>query len=282
MAVEYSRSVLDALRAEVVDGFHKLQKGGLEVGGVLFGKRSGGTVRVLAWRALACEHAAGPGFILSERDEEALRRLVDSAAGDPELADMEAVGWYHSHTRSGLALTAEDVRIWDRHFPETWQVALVLRAEKLKPMRAGFFCRGEDGVARPGPSPLEFEVEAIPKPRRAAKPAPVSAPRGQTAAPPPAVAMRRTTSRLSWFLFALAWSIAAISLAYALRDHWLPKPSPREAPSAAPAAAPADPDKERLRREIEALRAELDRANERNSELAAKLAAPAKRARKRK
>ncbi|MFB3776779.1 MAG: Mov34/MPN/PAD-1 family protein [Bryobacteraceae bacterium] len=282
VAVEYSRTLLDTLRAEVVDGFHKLQRGGLEVGGVLFGKRSGGTVRILAWRPLASEHAAGPGFVLSEKDDEALRRLVDSAAADPELAGLEAVGWYHSHTRSGLILSAEDVGIWDRHFPEAWQIALVLHPEKLKPTRAGFFCRGEDGVARPGPSPLEFDVEAIPKPRKAPRPAPVAAPREPTAEPPPAIAARRPPGRLSWFFFALAWCVAAISLAYALRDYWLPKPPAQEPPPVIPAAAPADPDKERMMREIEALRAELDRANKRASELEARLAGPARPTKKRK
>lgn len=280
VTIEYSRAALDALRVEAVDGLHKLQRGGLEIGGVLFGKRSGTTVRILASRPLACEHAAGPGFVLSEKDEEALRRLADSAAADPELAGMQAVGWYHSHTRSGLMLSAEDVGLWDRRFPEPWQVALVLRPEKLGPTKAGFFCRGEDGVARAGPSPLEFEVEAVPRPKRAVQPAPVR-PTGEKSAPPDPgiVPGRRTTSRLSWFLFALAWSIAAVSLAYAFRDHWLPKPPALEA---RPAAAPADPEKERMEREIEQLRAELERATRRNSELEAALAAPVKRKKKRK
>jgi proteasome lid subunit RPN8/RPN11 len=282
LVVEYSRAVLEALRKEVVEAFHKLARGGLEVGGVLFGKRSGNTMRILASRPLACEHATGPGFALSERDEAALRQLAESAATDPDLAGMAAVGWYHSHTRSGLFLSEEDVGIWNRHFPEPWQAALVLHPEKMKPTRAAFFFREAGGAARTDPGQLEFEVEPLRRQRTAAQPTPERAPQEDVAAPPPPFVAPRTTGRLSWFLFALAWCIAAGSLAYALRDYWLPKPPAPATPPVKQAAPPIDPEKERMVREIEQLRADLDREIKLNSELQEEIAAPKKSPKKRK
>jgi proteasome lid subunit RPN8/RPN11 len=266
LAVEYSRATLESLRTEVVDGFHKLPRGGLEVGGVLFGQRSGNVVRILTSRPLACEHAAGPSFVLSEKDEAALRQLAESAATDPLLAGMTAVGWFHSHTRSGISLSQEDVGIWNRHFPEPWQVALVLHPEKLKPTRAGLFFREAGVVARGESSHLEFEVEPSRKVRKAMPRAPERVPQEDIAAPQPQVATSRTPGRLSWFLFALAWCIAAVSLAFAFRDQWLAKPP---AAASKEVAAPIDPERERMAREIETLRSDLEREANRNRELEA-------------
>ncbi len=66
--IEYSRAVMEQLRLDAVDGFHRLAHGGVEIGGVLFGVRDAGAVKILAHRALDCEYAYGPSFTLSEND----------------------------------------------------------------------------------------------------------------------------------------------------------------------------------------------------------------------
>jgi proteasome lid subunit RPN8/RPN11 len=228
LAIEYSPEAMEAVRAAVVDGFYKLPRGGLEVGGILFGQRDSASVRILASRPLACEHAAGPSFVLSEGDESALRQALESAASDPDLAGMAPVGWYHSHTRSGIFLSDQDQGIYDRYFPEPWQVALVLRPEKMKPTRAGFFFREEGGTVRRDSSYLEFQLEPPVKERKARPQRPEGAARPSVPEPEPApMIVPRSGGRVSWLLFALAWCVAAASLAYALRDHWLPKPPVR-------------------------------------------------------
>jgi proteasome lid subunit RPN8/RPN11 len=228
LEIEYSSAAMEAVRAAVVDGFYKLPRGGLEVGGVLFGQRTGDSVRILASRPLACEHATGPSFVLSENDESALAKLIESAAADPELAEMVPVGWYHSHTRSGVFLSDQDLALYDRHFPEPWQVSLVLHPEKMKPTRAGFFFREEGGVVHRDHSYREFELEPPARPRRTLGPRPVETPGPEAVGPEPtAVIPARSAGRLPWFLFAIAWCVAAASLAFALRDYWLPKPPVR-------------------------------------------------------
>ncbi len=272
VVVEYSRGVLDTLRKEAVEGLHKIPRGGLEIGGVLFGKRSGSTVRILASRAVACEHAAGPAFMLSEKDEAALRQLAESAGTDGALAGMIAVGWYHSHTRSGIALTSEDVGLWDRHFPEPWQVALVLHPQKLKPTRAGYFVREGNGHLRTESSYLEFELEPSRWQRESPRPRPTSPKQDETSGAEPEdkldAATIRTSGRVPWLLFALAWCIAAVSLAYALRDYWMPKK-----PSSADQLPVRDPVREQMATEIQKLRSELVRQIQRNQDLEAEMSA---------
>jgi proteasome lid subunit RPN8/RPN11 len=224
--VEYAGNAMEAVRAEVVEGFYRLARGGLEVGGVLFGERQGDSVRILASRPLVCEHAFGPSFVLSEKDMAALNQLLLAATSDPGLKGLTPVGWYHSHTRSEILLSAQDQAIFDQFFPEPWQVSLVLSPHKLKPTRARFFYRGAgremDAVRAGGELTLE------PLLRRRKPPAarlPVETP-AEAVPPMPPPAPRRW-SRLPWSLFALAWCVAFAAGGFALRDYWWPgEPAP--------------------------------------------------------
>ena len=188
--IEYSLQVLEELRAYAVDGYNKIPHGGIEVGALLLGSVSGSTIRISEWRAIECEHARGPGFVLSERDLNGLAQLLETTAADPLLREMTPVGWFHTHTRTALFLSDEDIAIHDRFFLAPSQFALVLRMSKTQPVQAGFFIRGADGSMDGSASPLVFEVPPNPAllmrpPRKtAASVRPVAAP----APAPPVVA----------------------------------------------------------------------------------------------
>src|SRR5262245_50122928 len=123
LVIDYSRRVLDEIRAETVAGLNSLRHGGVEVGGVLFGVQDGDRIQIIAWRALPCEYANGPNFHLSQRDEDALETLIAGSQADPDLSGLEPVGWYHSHTRTGVLLSESDMAVYHRHFPKSWQIA---------------------------------------------------------------------------------------------------------------------------------------------------------------
>jgi proteasome lid subunit RPN8/RPN11 len=131
--------------ADVATGFRQFPHGGMAVGGVLFGEGDRHLVRVLATRPMPCEHSAGPSFTLSENDHADLESVLSAAREDPEIAGMIPVGWFHSHTRSGLTLTPSDLVIHERHFPEAWQIAMVVRPEDDGPTQAAIFVRQDDG-----------------------------------------------------------------------------------------------------------------------------------------
>jgi proteasome lid subunit RPN8/RPN11 len=272
LAIEFSREAMETVRAAVVDGFYKLARGGLEVGGVLFGQRSGDSVRILASRPIACEHAFGPSFVLSENDEAGLRTLLESATSDPELKGLVPAGWYHSHTRSEISLSDRDLEVHNRHFREPWQVALVVRPEKMRPARARFFLREPGGSVTPDSSHGEFLVAPLPKQRRAEPAAAAKqAPTGTIQAAAPA----GRSSRLPWFLFTVAL-IAAIALAaYAFRGYWLPRPpAPLKPP---PEMVEAVRERDKLAGELEKLKADFEQQIQRNRELEAEVEALKKR-----
>ena len=100
ITIEYSLIVIEEIRHAVAEGFQRLSRGGIEVGGILYGTRDGRTVRVMAMRPIACEHARGPSFLLSDKDRMALNQQLTEDAEDPHLEGLISVGWFLSHTRS--------------------------------------------------------------------------------------------------------------------------------------------------------------------------------------
>ncbi len=154
--IEYSLVVIEEIRHEVAEGFQKLSRGGVEVGGILYGERDGRTIRILAMRPIACEHARGPAFLLSDTDKQILEEQLEHELEDPRLADMICLGWFSSHTRSEIVLSDSDLENYEKYFGAPWQVTLVIRPGRGGSMRAGFFVREHDGTVRGDSSYLEF------------------------------------------------------------------------------------------------------------------------------
>src|ERR1700680_892238 len=92
ITIEYSLIVIEEIRHAVAEGFQRLSRGGIEVGGILYGSREGHTVRVLAMRPIACEHARGPAFLLSDKDRKGLNDQISADASDPHLEGLTRVG----------------------------------------------------------------------------------------------------------------------------------------------------------------------------------------------
>jgi proteasome lid subunit RPN8/RPN11 len=171
LVVTYSREVFDDIRNRVVEAFHCLTKGGIEIGGVLFGTVEGPApyrVSVQAFLPIECEHAFGPAFQLSPRDEEKLEALLRGASHNAALRHLQPVGWFHSHTRSDIDLAPEDEQVHNRFFPELWQIAVVLRPEKLRPTRVGIFHREPSGAFTTHSPEHEFALHPLQRRRRPA------------------------------------------------------------------------------------------------------------------
>jgi len=156
ITIEYSLIVVEEIRHAVAEGFQRLSRGGIEVGGILYGTRDGRTVRILAMRLIACEHARGPAFLLSDKDRMVLNQQLAADAEDPHLEGLISVGWFLSHTRSEIALSDSDLELYSIFFPAPWQTTLIVRPGRGGSMRAGFFVREADGTVKSESSYLEF------------------------------------------------------------------------------------------------------------------------------
>ncbi|HXK02357.1 MAG TPA: hypothetical protein VMS37_08140 [Verrucomicrobiae bacterium] len=158
--IEYSARVLDDIRLAVTDAFFSLPRGGAEIGGILAGTFAGGRVTILGYAPLECEHAFGPSFTISLNDEVRLKKLLADAPQN--FPGMRVVGWYHSHTRSGIFLSETDLEVYNLFFPERWQVAMVMKPHTFEPARIGFFFREADGNIHTVASYREDVVDAQP------------------------------------------------------------------------------------------------------------------------
>ncbi|MFN7920258.1 MAG: hypothetical protein U0Q16_09185 [Bryobacteraceae bacterium] len=157
--IVYSVTLLNELSRQATRAYESFPNGGSEIGGVLFGSVDEDEIRITSSRDVSCEYRYGPCFVLSPSDEETLQRVIGEAASDPDLRGLIPVGWYHTHTRSPIAMTPEDARVWNRYFPHPWQVALILRPQRDEPTRGGFFFRPDSGPARLESSYRVFETE---------------------------------------------------------------------------------------------------------------------------
>jgi TonB family protein len=149
----------------VLSAFYGLSHGGLEIGGILLGSHAADRVTITGSRPLHCEHAFGPTFRLTASDHGRLSAAIDGA----QAAGQTVVGWFLSHTRSGICLSDADLELHNHHFKEPWQVALVLKPVKRKPTMCGFFFREADGSIHSNEGYEDFELESPPsKDRHAA------------------------------------------------------------------------------------------------------------------
>jgi hypothetical protein len=168
--VKYSLPLFHELDFQVNEGYRRIPHGGVEIGGVLYGRLEPKTVTIEAFRPIACEHASGPSFLLSEKD---LARMVEDfgqAESDSELKSLERVGWFVSHTRSAPEMTPRESEIFDTYFPGPGRVTLLIRPERFQPTRLVFSLRKPDGQTAKGNAQTAV---ILPLPGRAASAAPV-------------------------------------------------------------------------------------------------------------
>jgi hypothetical protein len=203
---------MEEIRVAAMDALFSVPHGGAEIGGALWGTRSGGCVRILAARPLECEHALGPTFTLSGKDHARLAVLLEDGCPDLRAQGWEPLGWYHSHTRSEVFLSARDVEIHNRYFPDPWHVALVVRPHAMQPMRAGFFFREADGSIHADSSYEEFLLQPVLEPAVGQAVSPAIAPRPAPPEPEPArvpIAAPPAKRSRKW----LWWAATALGIA---------------------------------------------------------------------
>ena len=147
--VRYSLSLFHEIDFVVNEGYRRIPHGGIEVGGILFGRVDGNSVTLDAFRSIECEHASGPSFMLSDHDIALLRQQLATAASDPELEGLQLAGWFISHSRSDLRMNEREATLFDELFPEPGKITLLIKPERFQPTRFGFLVRETDGRVNP-------------------------------------------------------------------------------------------------------------------------------------
>jgi hypothetical protein len=144
LKVNYSLPVFHEIDFQVNEGYRRIPHGGIEIGGILYGKPGKNAISVEAFRPIECEHATGPSFNLSERDLAQLAASLATAPSDEELKNLTPLGWFIAHTRHPLRMTERELQLFNQFFPEPGSITLLVKPERFQPTRFGFIVRGAD------------------------------------------------------------------------------------------------------------------------------------------
>ena len=120
--------------------------GGQGGGGLLLGTRLGDFFRVVRYHPIACEHALGPEFRLSAREESGLSSLLDGMKFESESQDVQVVGWFVSHPRGDLRMSGEELQLHVKFFAGG-HLALVARPDRLGEMDMAVYYAPEESEA---------------------------------------------------------------------------------------------------------------------------------------
>lgn len=167
MVVRYSLPLFHEIDFQVNEGYRRIPHGGVETGGVVYGRISGSTINLEAFRPIQCEHASGPSFVLSDRDLDTLRLSIQAASSDDELQGLIPLGWFIAHTRSHLNMSDRELKLFNQFFPESGRVTVLVKPERFKPTRFSFLVRDESGAV--GPNGEERAI-ILPLPGRSSPP----------------------------------------------------------------------------------------------------------------
>jgi hypothetical protein len=162
--ITYSLAVFHEIDFYVSEGFRRIPHGGIELGGLLFGRQAANSAQIEAFRPIECEHAFGPSFILSERDLLALKQQLAAAQSDPELSGLQPLGWFIAHTRSSLERNERESAWFDRFFPSQGAIFVLAKPERFQATRFAFFVRSGGGIM---PAGAQDHAIILPLPGRA-------------------------------------------------------------------------------------------------------------------
>jgi hypothetical protein len=222
--VDLNLNVVDGLRRDVEAASIRNDGRGAEIGGLLLGRR-GNPVRIEAFQPIVCEHRRGPSYALTIREKKVLARSIEKTRG------YDVVGYFRSHTRTGLYLDQEDFSLMQEFFGDPSQVALVVKPWAGHGQIAGFFF-WEDGDIHRRATYLQFPFESSELEAKSAEPAdapvvpveaapvvvaplPATSPTRLAVIPPPAAAtgfLKRPRVRAAALMAAGALGVVALGL----------------------------------------------------------------------
>lgn len=153
--------VLAQIAELALSGYRRYPWGGVEIGGVLFGKDESNSVRICSMRPAECEHYYGPAFELSAKDCEAFENLLALAESDAELAGLTPVGWYQSTCRRDLGLSDQARGFFHRFFPDPRHVAMLIVRSKRDPLSVAVFVHDSKGGVELHSPAQEFTLDIL-------------------------------------------------------------------------------------------------------------------------
>ncbi len=125
-----AKSLLEELRAAAYRARFGNRRAGVEIGGVLYGRRSAAGMELQGWAPIDCGCSYGPSFRLTGREQGTLACLLDGLKGELAAQDFEVLGWFVSRI-GGERVPAEfDSELHMRFFSTPGSLLCVLQPRR--------------------------------------------------------------------------------------------------------------------------------------------------------
>ena len=125
----------------------------MESGGLLIGSRTQtdepAVIQVYDFEPVKSEHAAGPSYVLSDRDRLLLAARI--AAHQATCKNSSIVGFYRSHMRPEFAITEEDAALFSIYFKNASDVILLIKPNDDRSLTGGFIIRESGAIVSKSP-----------------------------------------------------------------------------------------------------------------------------------
>jgi Gram-negative bacterial TonB protein C-terminal len=142
ITVRLSFDTANRLQAEVLESASSIRDVGNEIGGILLGRverEEGRTVTVIEdFNRVQCKQHEGPFFSLNEKDVRQSRAML-ARRKSRRVSGHSVVGYYRSHNREDLFLSAQDLAVIRTCFTDRDNVFLLIKTLPGNVCTAGFF-----------------------------------------------------------------------------------------------------------------------------------------------
>lgn len=125
-----SKLLLEEIRAAAYRARFGSRRAGVEIGGVLYGRRSPAGAELHGWVSIDCGWSFGPSFRLTSREEGTLACLLDSLAEQMRTEGDEILGWFVSRIRGERAPRPFDIDLHQHFFTMPGSLLLVLQPRR--------------------------------------------------------------------------------------------------------------------------------------------------------
>ena len=125
-----SRTLLEEIRAAAYRARFGSRRAGVEIGGVLYGRRSPAGVELQGWASIDCAWSSGPSFQLTGREQGTLACLLDGLVERLRSEGNEVLGWFVSRIRGEPTPAPSDIDLHQHFFATTGSLLLVLQPRR--------------------------------------------------------------------------------------------------------------------------------------------------------
>ncbi len=161
--------LLEQIRSYVGSTYVSRSGKGEDAGGLLFGYRNDSSLQVVTWRPIPRGKDSTAHFYLNSREEQSLRKLIESSKSDSSLKSLELLGWFRSRTKGEPDLEEHDVKFHEKFFDRSSQFAMIIRPSHQRPADAAIYIRNRQDQfelknptvklsLQPGPVAVENEI----------------------------------------------------------------------------------------------------------------------------